>query len=80
MKRDLRELVSKAIIDTNMNNKKIAEKFDTYYGWHIDHIKPCSLFNLNDEEQIKECFNLENLQPLWGLENIKKSNKYALLV
>lgn len=43
---------------------------------HIDHIKPQSLFNLKDINDIKECWSLNNLQPLWAKENIKKSNKY----
>ena len=44
--------------------------------WHIDHIKPCSLFNLTDPEQQKECHNYKNLQPLWAIDNIKKGNKW----
>ncbi len=47
-----------------------------YYGWHIDHIKPCASFDLSDPEQQKLCFHYSNLQPLWAKENIKKSNKY----
>lgn len=46
-----------------------------YYGWHIDHIIPCSFFDLTDPEQQKKCFHYTNLQPLWGLENISKGNK-----
>jgi hypothetical protein len=46
------------------------------YGWHIDHIKPCSSFDLTDPEQQKLCFHYSNLQPLWAKDNIKKSNKY----
>lgn len=44
-------------------------------GWHIDHIIPCSKFDLTDIEQQKICFNYKNLQPLWWYENIEKSNK-----
>ena len=44
-------------------------------GWHIDHIKPCSSFNLILEEEQKKCFHYSNLQPLWAIENIRKSNK-----
>lgn len=43
--------------------------------WHIDHVKPCSSFDLHDEVQLKECFNWKNLQPLWGSDNCSKSNK-----
>lgn len=45
-------------------------------GWHIDHIKPCSKFDLSDPEQQKQCFHYTNLQPLWAIDNIKKSNKW----
>ena len=47
-----------------------------FKGWHIDHIKPCSLFDLSDPEQQKECFNYTNLQPLWWYDNLEKGNKY----
>ena len=39
-------------------------------GWHIDHIKPCDLFNLEDEKQKMECFHYSNLQPLWSTTKI----------
>jgi len=44
--------------------------------WHIDHIKPCSSFDLTEEEEQKLCFHYSNMQPLWGIENIKKGSKY----
>ena len=44
-------------------------------GWHIDHIIPCSSFELFKEDQQKICFNYKNLQPLWWWENISKGNK-----
>lgn len=43
--------------------------------WHIDHIKPCTSFDLTDPEQQKQCFHYTNLQPLRAIDNIKKSNK-----
>lgn len=44
-------------------------------GWHIDHIKPCSLFDLSKIEEQEVCFHYTNLQPLWASDNIAKSNK-----
>lgn len=44
-------------------------------GWHIDHIIPCSSFDLTKKEEQNKCFHYTNLQPLWAEENLKKGNK-----
>lgn len=49
------------------------------FGWHIDHIRPCSSFDFSDPEQQKECFHYTNLQPLWWRENLIKGDKYVVL-
>ena len=41
-------------------------------GWHIDHIIPCSAFDLSKPEEQLNCFNYINLQPLWAFDNISK--------
>jgi len=43
--------------------------------WHIDHVIPCTLFNLEDSEEIIHCFRWTNLQPLEGSINTSKQNK-----
>ena len=49
--------------------------WDNYGQWHIDHIIPCASFDLTDEQEQRECFHYTNLQPLWGVDNIKKGDK-----
>lgn len=50
--------------------------WDNYGEWHVDHIKPCAMFDFSKEEHQKECFHYTNLQPLWAIDNIRKSAKY----
>lgn len=45
------------------------------FGWHIDHIRPCSSFDLSDPKQQKQCFHYSNLQPLWWYDNLSKKDK-----
>ena len=47
-----------------------------YTGWHIDHKKPIASFDLSNLEEQKKCFHFTNLQPMWGKDNIKKSDKW----
>jgi len=43
--------------------------------YHIDHIKPCSSFDLLNPEEQRKCFHYSNLQILTAEENLSKSNK-----
>jgi len=45
-------------------------------GWDVDHARPCASFNLTDPAQQRECFHYSNLQPMWHMPNIKKSDKW----
>ena len=56
---------------------KDGMSWDNYGEWHIDHIIPVSNFIIEsvESEEFKKCWELNNLQPLWADENIKKSNK-----
>ena len=44
--------------------------------WHVDHIVPCTAFDLLVEQNQHICFWYKNLQPLWGPDNLQKSNTY----
>jgi hypothetical protein len=46
------------------------------HGWHIDHIRPLSNFDLLDAEQLKMACHYTNLQPLWATSNLIKGSKY----
>ena len=48
----------------------------TWDNIHIDHIKPISVFNLDDEEEFLDCCHYTNLQPLLAVDNLEKHNKW----
>jgi hypothetical protein len=52
--------------------------WDNYGEWEIDHIRPKSSFRFESikDSQFKECWGLNNLQPLWESDNAKKNAKY----
>lgn len=52
--------------------------WDNHGKWHVDHIIPCSKFDLTDPAQQKMCNHYSNLQPLWAKDNLKKRNKEQL--
>lgn len=65
--------------------KHIEKKFkpgmswDNYGEWHIDHIIPIAAFNFtsSDHPDFKRCWGLNNLQPLWAIDNILKKDKLS---
>jgi len=59
------------------NQFKTGMSWSNYGEWEIDHIQPCSSFDLTNEQQQKECFHYTNLQPLWKTENRIKGARTA---
>lgn len=64
-----------AHLESLFDNEMSWDNYGTK-GWHIDHIRPCSSFDLTDPEQQKECFNYKNMQPLWWQDNLNKGSKW----
>jgi len=62
----------------NLLEKKFTKNmtFENYGEWEIDHIRPLASFNLKSVDEIKICFNHNNIQPLWKSENRSKKDKY----
>jgi hypothetical protein len=48
--------------------------WENYGEWHIDHIRPISSFDKDEDPKVIN--SLDNLQPLWALENYIKGNKF----
>lgn len=45
---------------------------------HIDHIIPQAAFDLSDADATRRCWALENLQPLWAFDNIRKGARMPM--
>lgn len=60
-------------LQSNFKEGMTLDNYGQY--WHIDHVIPCSLFNLQDEEQLKICCHWTNLQPMEAINNLSKNNK-----
>ena len=65
-------------VDWEIAKKHIERLFtkginwDNYGEWHIDHIIP--LASANTTERLKELCHYTNLQPLWAIDNLSKSD------
>jgi hypothetical protein len=49
----------------------------TFQNIHIDHIKPISAFDLDDDMQFLQCAHYTNLQPLLVKDNLSKGDKWS---
>lgn len=46
--------------------------------WSIDHAYPLSLVDLTKKELLLPVVHYTNLQPLWNIDNVRKSNEVGL--
>lgn len=56
--------------------------WDNYgiHGWHVDHVIPKSMFKYEspNDDDFRKCWSLENLQPLWAEDNLRKNNRMEI--
>lgn len=48
--------------------------WQNYGDWHVDHKTPVARFQFNSpaDPQFTACWSLQNLQPLWAADNLRK--------
>jgi hypothetical protein len=78
------------IIDYDMKELKIhlEKQFTKGMTWekfvageiHIDHIIPLNMFDVDDQRELKSCWALSNLRPMWARDNIKKGAQRLTLI
>lgn len=86
LKRQSKSESTNALVGCNMQFLRVylESKFkdgmswDNYGKWQVDHIIPCSSFDLTVKENQFICFNYKNLQPLWAEENKLKGAKMPI--
>lgn len=74
---EILEYSPEQLIEHLENQFKDGMNWDNYGEWHVDHILAISRHNIQEigDEEFMKCWSLSNLQPMWGEENIRKSNK-----
>ena len=70
------------VIDIDLYRKWIEYQMSpekTWYNIEIDHVKPICLFDVTEDEQLKEAFNWKNTQPLLKELHSQKGIKFNFL-
>lgn len=70
----LKEYLEKKFYPHPETNEPMTHENHGIYGWHIDHRIP--LDSAKTLEELERLCHYTNLQPMWALDNIKKSNKF----
>ena len=69
-------------IDIDLYRKWLEFQFTPEMNWlniEVDHIKPICMFDVSDDEQLKEAFSWKNTQPLLKQDNRQKGTKFNFL-
>jgi hypothetical protein len=59
------------------NQFKPGMSWENYGEWHVDHIIPkvAHHFNCSTDKAFLLCWSLNNLQPMWAVDNLSKRDK-----
>ena len=66
-------------IDVETYKRWIEHQMTPEMNWsniHIDHVKPISLFDISNDDELLEAFNWKNTQPLLKEDNLSKGCKF----
>ena len=69
-------------IDIDLYRKWLEFQFTHEMNWENienDHVKPICLFDISDDEQLKEAFNRKKTQPLLKHDHLQKGIKFNFL-
>jgi hypothetical protein len=61
-------------LEHQFDSKMSWDNYGNY--WQIDHVIPCSHFNMTNEQEQFKCFNWKNCRPLESNKNLSKGDKY----
>lgn len=87
LKNEKKEKSTKELIDCSyedliewvsyqFNDKMSWKNYNEY--WNIDHVIPCSSFDLEKISEQEKCYHWSNLRPMIAIENYKKGNKIII--
>jgi len=73
----------KFLIEWFEYNFKLDENLDIKWDnhgsrWQIDHVRPCTIYNMENQEHQKECFHWTNLSPVLTEHNLTKGQNISL--
>jgi hypothetical protein len=68
----------KYYLEKQFNTKMSWKNYGKY--WEIDHIIPCSYFDLSKLSEQKRCFSYKNLRPLFKKTNRRKSDNLIVKI
>ena len=69
-------------IDIDLYRKWLEFQFTPEMNWsniEIDHVKPICMFDVSDDEQMKQAFSWQNTQPLLKKDHQLKGTKFNFL-